>query len=260
MKKIIILLVVLGLGSLWFVVATPPKDFVFDENPIPAETEDIVTDEGDVDGETTDGSYVSLARELTEEEQAVITTAADTAKDGAILVTIATKRGEIELELFPNVAPGTVDNFVTLATEGFYDGITFHRVIDGFMIQGGDPNSKDDDPSNDGQGGPGYSFNDEINPHALGLSVDQIETLERQGYEYALDIPSLPMIRGVLAMANSGANTNGSQFFIVTESPQSHLDGKHTVFGEVISGMDVVTSIQKDDVIETITIETSPVL
>ena len=236
MKNTIILLVVLGLGGAWYYLATPPEDFVFDPNP-PALTESEDTDESDEVDEN------SLARELTEEERTALTALQETAKRDPVEVVIATNLGEITLELFPNVAPGTVENFVSLANEGFYEGVTFHRVIQSFMIQGGDPNSKDDDPTNDGQGGPGYTFNDEINPHALGLSIEQIAGLERAGYTYALDVPSLPVDRGVIAMANSGANTNGSQFFIVTESPQPHLNGRHTVFGEVISGMETVAAI-----------------
>jgi peptidyl-prolyl cis-trans isomerase B (cyclophilin B) len=125
--------------------------------------------------------------------------------------------GDIEVALYPELAPGTVDNFVKLAREGFYDGTTFHRVIPGFMIQGGDPNSKDDRPDNDGSGGPGYRIDDEFN--------------------------AAPHDRGTLSMANmSRPNTGGSQFFIVHgDSP--HLQGKHTAFGRVISGMEVVDSI-----------------
>lgn len=241
MKKIIILVGVLLLGGLWFYAATPPDDFAFDPTP-PAP---VVVDDTETETAVEDGS---VARELTEEEKASIATLMETAKDNPTEVLMSTSLGDITIELFPNVAPGTVDNFLTLAGEGFYDGIAFHRVIESFMIQGGDPNSKDDDPANDGQGGPGYSFNDEINPHALGLSVDAIAALERSGYEFAIDIPSLPMVRGVLAMANSGANTNGSQFFIVTQQDQTQLNGKHTVFGEVISGMDIVATIAAVDV------------
>jgi peptidyl-prolyl cis-trans isomerase B (cyclophilin B) len=115
----------------------------------------------------------------------------------------------------------TVNNFLRLAAENFYDGTKFHRVIKDFMIQGGDPNSKDDDGSNDGMGGPGYKFNDEFNSHKL--------------------------VKGSLAMANSGPNTNGSQFFIVTAETTPWLDGKHTNFGQVVSGMDVVEKIENVD-------------
>lgn len=172
------------------------------------------------------------------------------AKEGALTATITTAKGEITLALYPDIAPKTVENFTKLTREGFYDGQKWHRVVDGFVIQGGDPLSKDNDPSNDGTGGPGYTFEDEINAKVLGLSEDQIAVLEAQGYAFRDDLPSLPMTVGVLAMANSGPNTNGSQFFIVTEKDQPHLNGKHTVFGEVTSGMDVVRQIAQDDVIE----------
>jgi cyclophilin family peptidyl-prolyl cis-trans isomerase len=124
--------------------------------------------------------------------------------------TLHTNHGAIEIELYPNEAPKTVDNFVKLARDGFYDGLIFHRVIPDFMIQGGDPTGT-------GRGGPGYQFEDEFNPH----KVD----------------------RGALAMANAGPNTNGSQFFIVTAAACPWLDGKHTVFGRVTSGMDVADTI-----------------
>lgn len=129
-----------------------------------------------------------------------------------------TNFGTIAFKLFSDAAPTTVSNFEKLAREGFYDGTKFHRVIKDFMIQGGDPNSKDSDPSNDGTGGPGYSFEDEINDYKL--------------------------VRGRVAMANSGPNTNGSQFFIVTAESTPWLDGKHTAFGEVTEGMDVVMKIE----------------
>jgi cyclophilin family peptidyl-prolyl cis-trans isomerase len=124
--------------------------------------------------------------------------------------TIHTNHGAIELELYPADAPKTVDNFVKLAKDGFYDGVVFHRVIPDFMIQGGDPTGT-------GAGGPGYQFEDEFNDHKV--------------------------VRGALAMANAGPNTNGSQFFIVTTESAAWLDGKHTVFGRVTSGMDVVDAI-----------------
>jgi cyclophilin family peptidyl-prolyl cis-trans isomerase len=124
--------------------------------------------------------------------------------------TLHTNHGPIEVELFDQDAPKTVDNFVKLAGDGFYDGVTFHRVIPDFMIQGGDPTGT-------GMGGPGYTFEDEIN--------------ERKA------------VRGALAMANAGPDTNGSQFFIVTAEATPWLDGKHTVFGQVTNGMDAVDAI-----------------
>jgi cyclophilin family peptidyl-prolyl cis-trans isomerase len=123
---------------------------------------------------------------------------------------MTTNRGAIGIELFDDDAPKTVENFVKLARDGFYDGVVFHRVIPDFMIQGGDPTGT-------GMGGPGYQFDDEKN----GRAVE----------------------RGVLAMANSGPNTNGSQFFIVTAQSCPWLNGLHTVFGRVTSGMDVVDEI-----------------
>jgi peptidyl-prolyl cis-trans isomerase B (cyclophilin B) len=125
-------------------------------------------------------------------------------------MTMTTNHGDIVLELFDEDAPKTVDNFRKLAEDGFYDGLIFHRVIPDFMIQGGCPEGT-------GTGGPGYTFEDEINDHKV--------------------------VRGALAMANAGPNTNGSQFFIVTTASAPWLDGKHTVFGEVADGMDVVDTI-----------------
>jgi peptidyl-prolyl cis-trans isomerase B (cyclophilin B) len=125
---------------------------------------------------------------------------------------LETNHGAISLELFDEDAPRTVENFLKLASDGFYDGIVFHRVIENFMIQGGDPTGT-------GMGGPGYQFDDEINDHRVA--------------------------RGALAMANAGPNTNGSQFFVVTAEACPWLDGQHTVFGQVTSGMDVVDTISK---------------
>ncbi|KKW21433.1 MAG: peptidyl-prolyl cis-trans isomerase cyclophilin type [Parcubacteria group bacterium GW2011_GWC2_52_8c] len=172
----------------------------------------------------------------------------------AIHATLEAKLGSVELELYPAVAPKTVDNFIKLAKSGFYNGMKFHRVVPGFVIQGGDPLSKTDDPRV-GSGGPGYTFADEINPRVLGLGEEAIQALEAQGYQYDFSLSSLPVDVGALAMANSGPNTNGSQFFIVTESPQTHLNGKHTVFGKVVKGMDVVRKIKQGDVIVKITIQ-----
>lgn len=129
--------------------------------------------------------------------------------------TIQTQKGDIVLKLYPEIAPVTVNSFVFLAQEGWFDGVTFHRVLPGFMAQAGDPTGT-------GIGGPGYAFEDEINAE---LVFDQ---------------------KGLLAMANSGPNTNGSQFFI-TLGPAEHLNGNHTIFGEVIEGMDVVESLAPRD-------------
>lgn len=136
--------------------------------------------------------------------------------------TIETSKGNIVIDLYPKHAPKTVNNFVFLARQGFYDGIKFHRVISNFMIQGGDPTGT-------GAGGPGYKFEDETKGNPLTHET------------------------GVLSMANAGANTNGSQFFI-THSPQPHLNGKHTVFGKVREGQDVVNAIRQNDVMTKVTI------
>jgi peptidyl-prolyl cis-trans isomerase B (cyclophilin B) len=142
--------------------------------------------------------------------------------------TMHTNHGAIQLELFDDDAPKTVENFRKLAADGFYDGVIFHRVIRDFMIQGGDPTGT-------GTGGPGYTFEDEFNDHKI--------------------------VRGALAMANAGPNTNGSQFFIVTTAEAPWLDGKHTVFGQVVDGMDTVDAIEgqstdaRDRPVEACTIE-----
>jgi peptidyl-prolyl cis-trans isomerase B (cyclophilin B) len=128
--------------------------------------------------------------------------------------TMQTTEGPIVFELFDEEAPKTVENFRKLSSDGFYDGLTFHRVIKDFMIQGGCPQGT-------GSGGPGYTFEDEINPHRI--------------------------VRGALAMANAGPDTNGSQFFIVTAESCPWLDGKHTVFGQVAEGMDVVDRLEGVD-------------
>lgn len=139
--------------------------------------------------------------------------------------TIETNRGTIELQLSAQYAPKTVNNFVFLAREGFYDGVTFHRVISNFMVQGGDPTGS-------GRGGPGYRFEDEFKGNPLNHET------------------------GVISMANAGPGTNGSQFFI-THSPQPHLNGKHTVFGKVTKGQDVVNAIRQGDKMTKVTITES---
>ena len=137
--------------------------------------------------------------------------------------TIETGKGKLVLELFASDVPVTVNNFVFLAREGFYNGTTFHRVIPGFMAQGGDPTGT-------GAGGPGYSFADEFTEHTH--------------------------VTGALSMANAGPNTNGSQFFI-TYAPQPHLDGHHSVFGQLTEGMDILEKIKQGDTIVRVTIEES---
>ncbi|MFC1933171.1 peptidylprolyl isomerase [Chloroflexota bacterium] len=143
----------------------------------------------------------------------------DTSKQ--YIATIETNRGDLVLELFASDVPVTVNNFVSLARDGFYDGLTFHRVISDFMVQGGDPTGT-------GTGGPGYTFADEFTEHTH--------------------------VAGALSMANAGSNTNGSQFFI-THSPQHHLDGHHSVFGQLIEGKDVLDQIKQGDTMKRITIE-----
>jgi len=143
--------------------------------------------------------------------------------DKTYLVKMETNRGTLELELYPQYAPITVNNFVFLSEQGFYDGVSFHRVIDNFVVQGGDPTGT-------GRGGPGYRFEDEVVGNPL-----KHET-------------------GVISMANAGPNTNGSQFFI-THAPQSHLDGKHTVFGKIVEGQDVIYAIRTGDEMIAVTVE-----
>jgi len=178
----------------------------------------------------------------------------ETTDKDIIKATITTAKGDIVLNLYPKVAPKTVENFVTLANDNYYDGTTFHRVIASFMIQGGDSCSKTGECV-PGTGGPGYKFEDEINPKALGLSDSEIASLEQQGYVYDYSLPSMPVNVGTIAMANAGPNTNGSQFFIVSTTNQLHLNGLHTVFGDVASGMDVVLRTEGNDVIMSIVIE-----
>jgi len=164
-----------------------------------------------------------------------------------VKVTMKTQKGDIELELYPAVAPKTVSNFVTLTKKGFYNGLKFHRVVPGFVVQGGDP-------AGNGTGGPGYEFEDEINPKALGVPAEMISALENAGYKFNYDLKSMKNDVGGISMANRGPNTNGSQFFIITESPQVHLDGRHTVFGRVTKGMDVVLKLAEGDAMTEVTV------
>ena len=154
------------------------------------------------------GDAVDSPRDATERQRAAASVGVMTQ------ATLHTSEGPIALELYPEAAPKTVENFTKLSTEGFYDGLVFHRVIPDFMVQGGCPEGT-------GTGGPGYTFEDEFNEHLI--------------------------TRGALAMANAGPNTNGSQFFLVTTEAAPWLDGKHTVFGQVTSGMDVVDAIEATD-------------
>jgi len=185
--------------------------------------------------------------------------------DGKILtgkhtVVLHTSKGDVTLELDADVAPKTVTNFVTLARNGYFDNLTFHRVIPDFMIQGGDP-------SGNGTGGQsifGPTFADEINAKSYGLDKTTVgenaegmplpeetkkKTLEQyftdMGYTFDAKLKSLPLVRGAICMANRGPNTNGSQFFIIQAKSTPWLHGKHTVFGMVTKGMDVVDAIAK---------------
>ncbi len=160
---------------------------------------------------TTDSAQQTTEQTVSGEGQTATSTTNITTQ---YMITIATNYGDITFETYASDAPNTVQNFVTLANKGFYNGLTFHRVIKGFMIQGGDPNGN-------GTGGPGYAFADEINPQS---------DLYKTGYK-----------KGVVAMANAGPNTNGSQFFIMTEDYP--LPPNYTIFGRVVSGQEVVDKI-----------------
>lgn len=164
-------------------------------------------------------------QEAVKENEPVVTTNTDLENELVgyankyTLATIKTNLGKIKVSFYNDQTPLAVGNFIKLAESNFYDETKFHRVISGFMIQGGDPNSRDDDWEDDGLGGAGYNFRDEVNSEKL--------------------------VRGSLAMANSGKDTNSSQFFIVTAETVAHLDGKHTNFGKVIEGMETVDKIEK---------------
>lgn len=165
---------------------------------------------------------VSAAAYLMEKSSATykqLTTISQTGTTMHTKAILSTSMGEIELELLEKDAPKTVENFTKLASQQFFEGTKFHRVIANFMIQGGDPNTKGDNVATYGSGGPGYTFKDEPN--------------------------SVKLERGVVAMANSGPNTNGSQFFIITAAETPWLQGKHTAFARVTKGMDIVDQISK---------------
>lgn len=237
--------------------------------------------------------YTQTKTQDTSEKEGIVTEQAP----NTVKAVISTTYGDIELELWPEIAPKTVQNFIKLGSEAFYNQTYFHRVIPDFMIQGGCPNTKDDNRANDGMGGPGYKFEDEcyssgaeltgkitdigsaelvwnkiIVPHMQTNRVPNpdIETVVKQCQTARSHTPMLqytieyfkekanyteplfaqtlkaPVLYGNIAMANSGPNTNGSQFFIVTnKNGTPHLNGKHTVFGTVVKGMDVVHTIEK---------------
>lgn len=181
---------------------------------------------------------------------------------GKVNVVLKTTQGDVAVTLDADAAPKTVTNFVMLAKAGYYDGLKFHRVIPNFMIQGGDPNGN-------GTGGDsifGGTFEDEINADSYGLQTKTVkevaqgqdvpediakltvkELYEKQGYKYNSALKSLPLTRGALAMANRGPNTNGSQFFIVQAAEVPWLDGRHTVFGEVTGGLDILDKIAQTE-------------
>lgn len=192
----------------------PSKSTVF--NPPPAPVADRSQLASELGGNSSQEKNETTQESNQSNQQKPMDTSYSDKYQAAIL---KTNQGDVKLEFFDADSPQTVNNFLKLAEENFYDGTTFHRVIKDFMIQGGDPNSKDGDWSNDGQGGPGYEFEDEFNSHKL--------------------------VKGSLAMANSGPDTNGSQFFIVTADATPHLDGKHTNFGKVVEGIEIVEKIEK---------------
>ncbi|MFA6963398.1 MAG: peptidylprolyl isomerase [Patescibacteria group bacterium] len=155
--------------------------------------------------------------------------------------TIHTSKGDIEVSFYPKETPKAVENFTGLAKNGYYNNTIWHRVIKGFMIQGGDPGGT-------GTGGEslfGGPFDDEINAYGLGMATADITKLEEKGYRYNQTITTHPVQVGSLAMANAGPNTNGSQFFIVTEQDQPHLNGQHTVFGRVTKGLEIAKAISE---------------
>lgn len=208
---VVFIMAVLIIGVAYFKKTSTVK--VWDTSESATEkTEDVTPMDPNVNISDTKGKQPGAANELTNN------TMAETIPVYSQAV-LKTNVGEVTVELFRDDAPKTVENFITLAQSGFYNGTKFHRVIEDFMIQGGDPLSKTDDKNMWGRGGPGYQFEDEINDH--------------------------PLVRGSLAMANSGPDTNGSQFFIVTAESTPWLDGKHTNFGRVVEGMEVVEKIEK---------------
>jgi cyclophilin family peptidyl-prolyl cis-trans isomerase len=161
--------------------------------------------------------------------------------------TLKTNRGNIVLDLYENAAPNNVNNFVYLANQNYYDGTYFHRLVSDLFLQGGDRNTLNDDPADDGFGGPGYILNDEINWNANGYSDIKRTELTAAGYTSNTKVTSKPLRKYSVAMANSGVNTNGSQFFIMLAADQDtrlqQMDGRYTVIGEVILGRDVLQDI-----------------
>lgn len=162
--------------------------------------------------------------------------------------TIETNLGSFEIDLYEKNAPLAINNFVFLANDGYYDGVKFHRVIKGFLVQTGDRNTLDDDVDNDGEGGPGYIYKDEINWESLDFSNAKIQQLKNLGFSTNGEVESQHLEKRSVALANKGPDSNGSQFFIITASSNDTsvkgLEGRHTVFGKVISGWEVIQSIE----------------
>jgi len=219
MKKILLvfalLLLTLGLSACGTKTAAPSQ--TGEENPTPAssspdENSGLINDQLNSNtNQTSNQTASNTASSTTMDQKRTLDGQTDLAKDFSS-ANIVTSLGTIKVKFYGDESPVTVNNFLNLAQKGFYNNVIFHRVIKDFMIQGGDPTGT-------GTGGPGYQFADEFNSHKL--------------------------VAGSLAMANAGANTNGSQFFIVTASATPWLDGVHTNFGEVVSGMDVVNKISQ---------------
>jgi len=234
MKKIIILtslIIIIGSGCNNTEISNPTKTTNQNTNTITTQTNTTTINK--VNEKIMTSTTKKSDSSEKEEDKKAVAPSVDILKqyDQAILKTSA---GDITVKFYNNDSPNTVKNFLTLAQKDFYNNTKFHRVIKDFMIQGGDPLSKNDDRLRHGTGGPDYRFEDEFNKHKL--------------------------VKGSLAMANSGPNTNGSQFFIVTAPATSWLDGKHTNFGHVVVGMDIVEKIEKtavdsrDNPVEPITI------
>ncbi len=212
MKNIILSIIVVGLflgGGYYFLKNNEEKNFMDDFKVVTLATSTEETAKKTDVSQNNNSGIISSTTNTTQQTETKLT------KDKkSYMITIETNFGKIVIETYNEDAPKTVNNFVTLANKGFYNGLTFHRVIKGFMIQGGDPNGT-------GTGGPGYQFEDELNPNT---------TSYKAGYK-----------KGVVAMANAGPNTNGSQFFIMHQDYP--LPNNYTIFGKVVSGQDVVDKI-----------------
>ncbi len=210
MTKVVVIIIIamtIGIGLIFF----------FRQNQPAPESQNLVRSENQV----TPFQQPNLETQTSPAVSAFPTPASTSEVSENTKAIIKTNKGDITVSFYVKDSPKTVNNFINLARENFYDGILFHRVIEDFMIQAGDPNTKNKPQETWGTGGPGYQFEDEINSHKL--------------------------VRGSLAMANSGPNTNGSQFFIVTTDETPWLDGKHTNFGEVTDGLDIAESIVQGD-------------